>query len=96
MIRKAMYRKVGSTGQLHDSKHPSITHSRNPLLSAWFIAVKVWRPSPVTLTPVTLHLWCQKWDLSIQCCSDGTVQIQSMVVVMVQLQKDEKQDTEVP
>ena len=39
---KAMNRKVGSTGQLHDSKHPSITHSRNPLLSAWFIAVKVW------------------------------------------------------
>ena len=44
----------------------------------------------MTLTPVTLHLWCQKWDLSIQCCSDGTVQIQSMVMVMVQLQKDEK------
>ena len=51
----------------------------------------------MTLTPVTLHVMVsEKWDLSIQCCSDGTVQIQSMVMVMVQLQKDEKQDTEVP
>ena len=25
----------------------------------------------------------EKWDLSVQCCSDGTVQIQPMVMVMV-------------
>ena len=41
-------------------------------------------PVPVCVC-VNLHLclcifWCQKCDLSIQCCSDGTVQLQNMVI----------------